>query len=248
MARPTPESTENSADAQSGTAPTKAGASIAIMQPYFFPYAGYFRLFAAADLFVILDCVQFPRRGRVHRCELIGPGGAKEWLTLPLARQPRDVLIRDLAFASDARGEMDRRLTRHPWIRDASGEAAETVRRFLDAPLESVADYLETGLRLVGDMLGFPVRFCRSSEFRIAAGIHGEERILAIAKAAGASSYINLSGGRELYHPSVFAEAGIALRFLTPYDGHYPFMLSALMQQPIAPIAADIRRHVVMHP
>jgi hypothetical protein len=46
---------------------------IAVMQPYFFPYAGYFRLLQAADHFVLLDCVQFPRRGRVHRTQVPGP-------------------------------------------------------------------------------------------------------------------------------------------------------------------------------
>ena len=38
---------------------------LGIMQPYFFPYAGYFRLFAHVDEFVIFDCVQFRRRGRM---------------------------------------------------------------------------------------------------------------------------------------------------------------------------------------
>ena len=40
------------------------------MQPYLFPYAGYFRLLSQVDEFVIYDCVQFPRRGRVHRTEV----------------------------------------------------------------------------------------------------------------------------------------------------------------------------------
>jgi len=75
--------------------------AVAVMQPYFYPYAGYFRLLAAAEIFVIFDDVQFPRRGRVHRCEVPRPVGgsnsALEWLTLPLARQPRDTLIKDLA-------------------------------------------------------------------------------------------------------------------------------------------------------
>lgn len=59
---------------------------IAIMQPYYYPYAGYFRLFASADLFVILDDVQFNRRGRVHRCEV-----NKKWFaTLPIKKTSRD--------------------------------------------------------------------------------------------------------------------------------------------------------------
>jgi hypothetical protein len=84
------------------------------MQPYFFPYAGYYRLFAVVDEFVIFDCVQFPRRGRVHRRRSPARGGGAEWLTLLLARQPRDVLIRDIAFSPDARQRFDERLARPP--------------------------------------------------------------------------------------------------------------------------------------
>ena len=58
--------------------------TVAIMQPYFYPYAGYFRLFARADLFVVYDCVQFPRRGWVHRNRLTGADGQLQWLTLLL--------------------------------------------------------------------------------------------------------------------------------------------------------------------
>src|SRR5689334_25196809 len=83
---------------------------LAVMQPYFFPFAGYFRLFATVDQFVIFDCVQFPRRGRVHRSQVPGPNGTTKWLTLPLARRPRDVLIRDLEFAPNAREQFDQRL------------------------------------------------------------------------------------------------------------------------------------------
>src|SRR5437016_2188558 len=67
--------------------------TVAIMQPYFLPYAGYFRLFAASDLFVIYDCVQFPRRGWVHRNRLTDARGLERWLTLPLEKAPQHVLI-----------------------------------------------------------------------------------------------------------------------------------------------------------
>src|SRR5437868_3898306 len=80
------------------------------MQPYFIPYAGYFRLFAASDLFVIYDCVQFPRRGWVHRNRLIDASGKARWLTLPLEKAPQDVLIRDLRFSPNAAGLMTERL------------------------------------------------------------------------------------------------------------------------------------------
>jgi hypothetical protein len=143
---------------------------VAVMQPYFFPYAGYFRFFAAVDHFVIFDCVQFPRRGHVHRTQVPGPSGENEWLSLPLARQSREVLIRDLEFAADARERFDERLARHPWIERSRGRAAARIRDFLFGPLDAVDDFLERGLRLVGEILELPVMITRSSALRLTRG------------------------------------------------------------------------------
>ena len=71
---------------------------VAVMQPYFMPYAGYFRLFAAADLVAIFDCVQFPRRGWVHRNRLPGRNGETQWLTLPLQKATTGTQINNLKF------------------------------------------------------------------------------------------------------------------------------------------------------
>ena len=77
---------------------------IAIMQPYFYPYAGYFRLLYSADIFVALDCVQFPRRGWVHRNQLHDQTGQRNWISLPLLKSNRDTTrICDLKFNSDAK-------------------------------------------------------------------------------------------------------------------------------------------------
>src|SRR4051812_24083058 len=76
--------------------------TVATMQPYFIRYAGYFRLFAASDLFVTYDCVQFPRHGWVHRKKMVAAGGRECWLTPPLANRLRDVRIRDLSVRARA--------------------------------------------------------------------------------------------------------------------------------------------------
>lgn len=120
---------------------------VAVMQPYFFPYADYFWLFATVDKSIIFDSVQFARRGRIHRSEVPVPGGATEWLTLPLAYHPRDVLIRDLVFASDARERFDKRLARLSWIDSVAGPQAAGSCAFLRGPMGLVIDYLEASLR-----------------------------------------------------------------------------------------------------
>lgn len=115
-------------DRSTQAAPRAAlGLSVAVIQPYLYPYPGYFRLLARADLFVICGCEQLLRRGRAHRCEVPDPCGAIEWRTLPLSRQARATCICDLAFAPRARQEFDRRIARLPWI--AAGNGA-TVPRF----------------------------------------------------------------------------------------------------------------------
>jgi hypothetical protein len=213
---------------------------IAVMQPYFFPYAGYFRLFSQVDEFVIFDCVQFPRRGRVHRSEYLSASGVPEWLTLPLARQDRQVLIRDLAFAPNARDEFDRRLAKLPWLASGTGPAANRVRDFLHLPLPSVIDYLESGLRLVNELLGIETVISRSSALDLAPSLRGQERVLAVAKSRGATHYLNSPGGRDLYDASTFERAGIELDFLAEYRGGFFQLLPALMTVDPKRIRGDI--------
>src|SRR5215471_17433056 len=128
--------------------------TIAVMQPYFIPYAGYFRLLAAADLFVIYDCVQFPRRGWVHRNRLVDRSGTLRWLTLPLQKAPQDVLIRELRFAPDAGSLMAQRLRRFD-LTTAHREALrliESIGRIEGTPV----DYIVRILDRLADYLGLP--------------------------------------------------------------------------------------------
>ena len=216
--------------------------TVAVMQPYLYPYGGYFRLFACADTFVILDDVQFPRRGRVHRCELPTRGASPRWLTLPLARQPRDVRICDLRFASDARAALDARLRRVGSIGCALGPLARRVRDHLFGPLSTPAAFVEAGLHLVADALRLPARMVRSSELAVDSRLRGQARIIAIAESLGAMRYVNAPGGHVLYDVPTFAAHGIELRFLAPYDGRYRFMLPALLEADAAALRDDIVR------
>ena len=74
---------------------------IAVMQPYLWPYAGYFRLFAATDLFVIYDDVQYLRQGWIHRNKLTKRDGTKDWINLPLKKMPQSSKINETEWADD---------------------------------------------------------------------------------------------------------------------------------------------------
>jgi len=209
------------------------------MQPYFVPYAGYFRLFAASDLFVIYDCVQFPRRGWVHRNRLPDAGGVHHWLTLPLVRAPQDVLIRDLRFPPDARDMFAHRLRRFPLVADAS-RASDPIIDVLRDVGETPVDYIERLLRSVVERLGLPWNVIRSSSLAVPASFRGQERILEIARRLGAQRYVNAPGGRRLYDARGFAAAGIELRVLADYTGPASSILARILLESPDTLAREI--------
>ncbi len=215
---------------------------VAIMQPYFFPYAGYFRLFAAVDLFVALDCVQFPRRGWVHRNRLDDRNGEKQWLTLPLRKADRDsTRIVDLEFQDDAQSALRQQVRRFPAL-DALEQGVAGLEQHLFDLGERPVDYLCDTLAWQAQVLGLQRPMRRSSSLDIDPGLRAQDRIIAIARAVGATEYVNAPGGRELYDASGFSHAGLDLHFLSEYGGRFESMLQRLAAEDPAHVAAEINR------
>ena len=214
-------------------------ATIAIMQPYFLPYAGYFRLIAGSDLFVVYDCVQFPRRGWLHRNKLLDAQGQEQWLTLPLKPAPQDVRIDALEFADDAQAALAERLRPFPIATQDGAHAPllEAVRRIEGRPV----DYITGLLERASGLLGLKWNVVRSSSLEVADSFRGQDRILEIARRLGATRYVNAPGGRELYDAETFAAAGIELAFLEPWAGAGGSILQRLAEDDQAALGAQIR-------
>src|SRR5262249_21247749 len=187
---------------------------------------------------VIYDCVQFPRRGWVHRNRLIDQSGTLRWLTLPLQKAPREVCIRDLRFASDAPALFEERL--RPFC-FASGERdlrdiMSSLRNLEGSPV----DYIERLLQEIMRYLGLPWNVIRSSALNVPLCYRGQSRILEIARTLGAKRYVNAPGGRDLYDPGTFRDAGIELCFLSDYGGPATSILSRLMIENRNDIAEEL--------
>ncbi|MBC7781062.1 MAG: WbqC family protein [Proteobacteria bacterium] len=214
--------------------------TVAIMQPYFYPYAGYFRLFARADLFVVYDCVQFPRRGWVHRNRLTAADGTLQWLTLHLAHAPQDTAIRDMRLDPGAMTRLRADLRRFPLVAQARGDPIDRLPLFTGEV--DVTDYLVRNLQAVLDLLGIRCPVQRSSALALDAELRGEQRILEIAARLGATRYLNAPGGRELYDAVTFRARGIDLAFLDTAAGPGSSMLERLCRDSIEAIRAEVVR------
>lgn len=204
--------------------------TVAIMQPYFFPYAGYFRLFAASDLFVIYDCVQFPRRGWVHRNRFVDASGVERWLTLPLEKAPQNVLIRDLRFRPNASRIFADDLRRFP-LRAKDPASVEHILAAMRDIKGRPLDYIERLLKVTVTYCGLPWQVMRSSTLDIPAHIRGQDRIIEIARRLGARRYVNAPGGRDLYETEAFERAEIELAFLADYPGSRASILTRMLHE-----------------
>lgn len=214
----------------------------AIMQPYFFPYSGYFQLFATVDVFVILDCVQFPRRGYVHRNQLTDNQNAPQWLTLPLLKADRDTTrICDLQFPPLAREGMLEQFRRFPCLIKLDQVAPDLSCSILDFEQTPVA-YLVRNLQNVTRLLGLERPMVFSSSLNIPPDLKAQARIIEIARRVGARHYVNASGGRSIYHAEAFADAGLTLNFLSDYRGSFKSILERLLTEEISAIVDEIRR------
>ncbi len=211
---------------------------VAVMQPYLYPYMVYFALIAAVDLFIVFDCVQFPRRGRVHRAPVpVGPVSVAEemaWLTLPLAKQPQQTLIRDLKMAEGRDTLWSGRVAALRWL-------TPDWQTRIGSPLPgTVLPYLEAQLAHVCATLGIATPMRRSTEFAVDPGLRGQDRVMALARAAGGTTYVNPPGGRALYAAADFAAAGLELAFMPDYTGPHRSMLHALSTCAPEQLRADL--------
>lgn len=217
---------------------------VAIMQPYFFPYSGYFRLFAAADIFVVLDCVQFPRRGYVHRNQVTDSQNAPQWLTLPLLKADRDATrICDIRFAPSARDGMIAQFRRFPCLANLHEAAPDLARSILDFERTPVTYLIETMEKITG-LLGVSRPMVLSSSFSVPSHLRAQARIVEIARRVGAQHYINAPGGRDIYEPQAFAEAGLTLNFLSDYQGSFKSTLERVLTERASDIADELQRNM----
>ncbi len=195
---------------------------VAVMQPYFLPYIGYFQLIAAADRFVVYDDIKYTKKGWINRNRFLRDG-RDEVFTVPLEAAPDTSLVRERrvspSFAPEALlNRLREAYRRAPFFAPAFALVESIVR----SPETNLFSFLLQSLRRTCAHLGIDTPLVVSSSLAVDAGLRGEERVIATCRAAGARTYVNPPGGRELYSPARFAESGLELRFLEPGPVEYP--------------------------
>lgn len=212
---------------------------VCITQPAFIPPAAYFRLFAASDLFIILNNVQFNRRWYTHRQQLTKYDGTKDWLTLPIKKTSRDTtMIKDLEWVMDAPERLAEEERRFPVFKEIT---LVSPPAFILNPMSFVIAQLDEALQRLG--IPFPEAKL-ASQIEIPANLHGQDRIIELCKKVGATEYINSPGGASLYDHQSFEDAGIVLTFLPEWKGSNDSILERLVRENPEDIKKEICENI----
>jgi len=196
---------------------------VAIMQPYVFPYLGYYQLLHAADRFVLFDDVNFIKKGWINRNRIL-LNGEPFTFTVPIKDMSQNATIRasmiadDPSWKSKLLGNLQHAYRKAPQFETIFPPVEVMIREAQG----NIADLAEASIRFVADLLQLPVLIDRASTLALPPELKAQERILAICAHHGATRYINPANGAELYDAERFADQGIDLRFLR-MDGdiHY---------------------------
>jgi hypothetical protein len=193
--------------------------NIAVMQPYLFPYLGYYQLVHHVSEFVFFDDVNFIKRGYVVRNHILCDGASRRF-TLPVHRASQNRLIKDHIFLDDASRVTN--LIEHAYRRAPHFSTVyPLICTVLNDPNRSVANITACSIRCVFAYLGLEKRFSFSSNISKSQLAKGEQKIIEICIAKRARQYTNAIGGKELYHADTFASRGIALQFIRMNDIYY---------------------------
>jgi hypothetical protein len=195
----------------------------AIMQPYFFPYIGYFQLMNAVDVFVFYDDAQYMKGGWINRNRIL-VNGEPAWLTLPIRSASIKLSIsqRHYLFASDAADTIKRRLRTCYEKAPAFDAIYPFLCELLDYEDSNIAAFNSNLLTALAGKLGIACTFLSSSSINKRTDIKGQDRVIDICRRIGADRYINPIGGVMLYDNAAFSEEGIQLRFLQTNPSVYP--------------------------
>jgi len=196
---------------------------LAIMQPYFFPYIGYFQLINAVDKWVVFDIVQYMRHQWINRNRILHPKSGFQYIIVPARKHSREIFIKDIVIDNrqNWKNRIIAQLAHYKKKAPFFKETIDFLKECFFSEESNVRNLSKLNtiiLKKVCNRLNIKFKHTICSDLNLQLGgiTHPGDWALMISDQLGAKEYINPSGGREIFVPSKFEEKGIKLKFLTP--------------------------------
>ncbi|PIX07001.1 MAG: hypothetical protein COZ76_05850 [Flavobacteriales bacterium CG_4_8_14_3_um_filter_35_10] len=188
---------------------------VAIMQPYFFPYIGYFQLINAVDVFVIYDDVNYIKKGWINRNRFLVNGQA-QLFTIPLIEASQNKHIAEIELVGDLKwkGKLLKTIAfnykKAPYFKDIY-LLIESIVLFEEPNLSA---YIHNSLIQICRYLDINTVIEPTSAKYQNGHLKAADKIMDICLQKKAQMYINPIGGAELYDKQVFMKNNIQLNFI----------------------------------
>lgn len=189
---------------------------VAIMQPYFFPYIGYFQLINAVDKFVIYDNIEYTKKGWINRNRILKEG-FDLMISLPL-KKDSDFLFVNQRYLADDWSKSKLKLINS--IKESYRKAPHfevtfsLVQEIFNDSNSNLFEFILHSVRQTCKFIGIETEIIVSSTLDYNNELKSEEKVIAICKSIEATQYINSIGGVELYNKNNFSDQGIELNFI----------------------------------
>lgn len=189
---------------------------IAIMQPYFLPYIGYFQLINAVDKFVIYDNIEYTKKGWINRNRILANSGA-EYITLPLKKDSDFLPVNQRKLSDNY--DIDRikilRKIKENYRKAPYFSTGSTIAEdILSNPERNLFKFILNSVQLICKYIEIETEIVISSNIVVNHNLKGDEKVIAICRALNAEQYINPIGGTEIYDKQAFKFHNIDLYFL----------------------------------
>jgi hypothetical protein len=197
---------------------------LAIMQPYLFPYIGYFQLMNLADAFVVYDDVQFIKGGWINRNNILVSGN-KKMFNLSLKKDSTFANINERFFDET---KFDKEIVKFlrtigqsyskaPFFK----ETYNLLEDIFSCKERGLSEFITNSLMKINEYLGIRTSIKVSSKLSYDKDFKAQERVLALCSSFKPKFYINPIGGVDLYSKETFKQNDIKLNFLRTQDINY---------------------------
>ncbi len=200
---------------------------LGLMQPYFFPYIGYFQLLNYVDLWIVFDNVQYIQRGWINRNRILHPELKKEWqyITIPLDSRKGFSKINNIKIKQelDWKNRIIRKLTFYNEQSIFYKEVISLINNIFITNENNLSKFVTRSIRYTADYLGIKTKILVLSDMELELlNINGPgDWALRICESIGAKEYINPIGGKDLFYNKKFKDSNIKLSFLKSKMGVY---------------------------
>ena len=195
---------------------------IGIMQPYFFPYLGYWQLMNRVDRYVVLDDVAFIKKGWINRNTIKSNGNPLK-INISIENISQNRLINEHYLVSDNKikikliKQIEQSYSHAPYF----DIVMPMIKNIINYDENNVALYLFNQIKVIAKYLEMDTEFYLSSQINKDNTLKGQDRIIELCKKLNADTYINAIGGKELYDKESFKKENIELCFLKMNDVIY---------------------------